>query len=97
MISPDDNMVLSTTHKTNEFCEHEETVSISMSFGAQRYDPSWRSRPPCAGDGDPPELLQGVDERRLEMARKIEAIASAVAEKEQHNCNHKVSTSFLLQ
>jgi len=68
-----------------------------MSFRAQRYDPSWRSRPPCARGGDPPGSPQSLDEFRLEMVRKIEAIASAVAKKQQHDCNSKVRTSFLLQ
>jgi len=94
MTSPNDNMVLSTT---NEIREHEETVSISMSFRAQRYDPSWRSRPPCARGGDPPESPQDADDPCPEMARKIEAIASAVAKKQRHDRNHKVSMSVLLQ
>ena len=68
-----------------------------MSFRAQRYDPSWRSRPPCVRGGDPPESLQGVDEHRLEMARKIEAIASAVAEKEQHDRNREVQACYISQ
>jgi len=97
MTSLNDDMVLSITHKTNEFREHEETASTSMSFMDQRYDLSGRARPPCARGDTPPQSLQDIDDPRLEMARKIEAIARAVAEKQQHNHNPKACTSFLLQ